>query len=384
MSNKGKILIVENFGFDFWESRKSLALKLIELGYEVHALIPNDGYGEQLGNLGIKVNSYSLNRSNKGIFQIVKLILIYRRLFLREKFDIVHSFRFQPNLISCFSKIGIPKTRLILHITGLGIAFSSNQLKYIFLRWVSQVLYIFKFSVCDKVIVQNPDDLKTLVANRLFSERSIIIEGSGVDMNKFIKSNSNIRGELGLLDADIVFLCITRLIWQKGIAELINSFKSIQRGFEGCKLLIVGWPDFDNPEHIPLSYFESLDKNSNIFFLGKRNDVVNILSGANVYIYPSYYREGIPRSILEALSIGLPVITTDTPGCNLTVVDKKNGLLIAPKSSIMINQALTWVMENKNKLNGMGVQSRILAEKRFSMDKIINQVVDVYSKLIIF
>lgn len=383
MYNKGKILIVENFGFDFWESRKSLALKLIELGYEVHALIPNDGYGEQLGNLGIKVNSYSLDRSNKGIFQIVKLILIYRRLFLREKFDIIHSFRFQPNLVSCFSKIGVPNTKLILHITGLGIAFSSNQLKYLFLRWVSQVLYIFKFSVCDKVIVQNPDDLKTLVANRFFSERSIIIEGSGVDMDKFIKSNSNIREELGLLNTDIVFLCITRLIWQKGILELINSFKSIQKDFEGCKLLIVGWPDFDNPEHIPLSYFESLDKTSNIAFLGKRNDVVNILSGADVYIYPSYYREGIPRSILEALSIGLPVIATNTPGCNLTVDDEINGLLIEPKSSAKIYGAVTWIMKNKNKLKEMGRQSRLLAEKRFSMNIIFSQIIDVYTQLLL-
>ena len=116
MYNKGKILIVENFGFDFWESRKSLALKLIELGYEVHALIPNDGYCEQLGNLGIKVNSYSLDRSNKGIFQMVKLILIYRILFLREKFDLVHSFRFQPNLISCFFSMRSASNKLFLAV----------------------------------------------------------------------------------------------------------------------------------------------------------------------------------------------------------------------------------------------------------------------------
>jgi glycosyltransferase involved in cell wall biosynthesis len=310
--SKGKILIVENFGADFFQSRTALAKSLINQGYEVHALIPNDGFGDKLVELGIHVNSYSLDRSNKGIIQILKLIFFYRQLFQREQFDIIHSFRFQPNLISCFAKLRISKSKLILHITGLGIAFSSSQFKFLVYKFISQCIYLFKFYISDVIIVQNPDDAKTLFASSIFPSKIHLIEGSGVDIQKFIKTESNIRTELGISKDSIIFTCITRLIWEKGIRELLVAFDKLIKLHPECKLILVGWPDIDNPQHIPLSYFNSWKDSTHVFFLGKRKDISSILSGSDIYIYPSYYREGIPRSILEALSIGLPILTTNT------------------------------------------------------------------------
>lgn len=380
--SKGKILIVENFGADFFQSRTALAKSLINQGYEVHALIPNDGFGDKLVELGIHVNSYTLDRSNKGIIQILKLILFYRQLFRREQFDIIHSFRFQPNLISCFAKLRIRKSKLIIHITGLGIAFSSSQIKFLVYKFISQCIYLFKFYISDVIIVQNPDDVQTLFASSLFPSKIHLIEGSGVDIQKFVKSESNIRIELGISKDAIIFTCITRLIWEKGIRELLVAFDKLNKLQPECKLILVGWPDIDNPQHIPLSYFNSWKDSTHVFFLGKRKDISSILSGSDTYIYPSYYREGIPRSILEALSIGLPILTTNTPGCNLTVNEGVNGYLFEPGSSDEILRVITQLLEEKDLLHSKAEASRTLAVKRFSMDVIVGQINLLYQNLL--
>ena len=380
--SKGKVLIIENFGADFFQSRTALALSLINQGYEVHALLPNDGFGDKLVELGIKVNSYSLDRSNKGVIQIFKLIYFYRQLFKREQYDIIHSFRFQPNLISCFAKLRISKSKLILHITGLGIAFSSKQFKFLVYKFISQCIYLFKFCICDVVIVQNPDDTKTLFASSIFPRKIHLIEGSGVDIQKFVKSESNIRAELGISKDAVIFTCITRLIWEKGIRELLTAFDMLNKIKPECKLILAGWPDIDNPQHIPLSYFNSWKDSTHVFFLGKRMDISSILSGSDVYIYPSYYREGIPRSILEALSIGLPILTTNTPGCNLTVNDGENGYLFEPGSSEEIFRVVTQLMSEKDLIKSMAKASRTMAEKRFSMDVIVHQINLLYNNIL--
>lgn len=382
MERKGKILIIENFGADFFQSRLSLATALINQGFEVHALIPNDGFGDKIANEGVRVQSYSLDRSNKGIIQLLRLIFIYRQIFKREQFDLIHSFRFQPNLITCFAKLGLRNSRLVLHITGLGVAFSSKQFKFRIYKFISQVVYLFKLLICDYVIVQNPDDPNTLLAGKLFPRKICLIEGSGVDLKKYSKSQSAIRNELGFTPGDLIFTCVTRLIWEKGIGELLEAFDKIQISNTNCKLILVGWPDVDNPQHIPISYFSKWKNSKHVFFLGKRSDIQSILSGSDAYIYPSYYREGIPRSILEALAAGLPILTTNTPGCNLTVIEGVNGFLFEPKSTDEISRALNLLIRNIDLLNQMGHQSRILAENKFSMHVIVDQQILLYHRIL--
>ena len=144
------------------------------------------------------------------------------------------------------------------------------------------------------------------------------------------------------------------------------------------KLLIVGWADKDNPQHVDQEYIDSFYDVGQISFLGKIEDVRNVLSLSDVFIYPSYYREGIPRGILEALSMGLPIITTNTPGCNLTVENKKNGFLIKPKSSKAIQESVLKILEKKN-LNSMGDESRNIANEKFSNEIIYSLFENVYN-----
>ncbi|NQW59128.1 MAG: glycosyltransferase, partial [Polynucleobacter sp.] len=144
------------------------------------------------------------------------------------------------------------------------------------------------------------------------------------------------------------------------------------------RLLIVGWSDHDNPRHVPKSYIEEWNGKHNITFLGRKENIRELLAASDVFVYPSYYREGIPRGILEALSMGLPVITTATPGCKLTVVHGENGYLIKPGSTSELTNAMQRILQIDMK--EMSSKSRILAEEQFSDALIFSQIEHTYYK----
>jgi glycosyltransferase involved in cell wall biosynthesis len=238
------------------------------------------------------------------------------------------------------------------------------------------------FSDC--TVVQNPDDLKDLSFTKGSSKKIRLVEGSGVDTDHFVfseKARIKIRQEAGFTDAHRIFMCVTRLIWEKGIAEMVEAFRTLEKEHPEVRLVIIGDPDMSNPKYLPPTYMTAQTK-GNVMFWGRMSNVAELLSAADIFIFPSYYREGIPRGILEALSVGLPVITTKMPGCDLTVEDKKNGLLIEPQSAPAIAAAVSWLAEHESQLAGMKSLSRKLAVERFSEELIFAQLRDVYPVLL--
>ncbi len=381
---KRKILLIENSGADFYGSRLPFALYLKRNDYEVSALVPDDGYIELIENSGINVLHYPIRRGDKGLKQLVRLIFLYRRTIKDYSFDLVHSFRFQPNLITSISVLFL-QVRIILHITGLGIAYSNRSFKYQFLRLVSQMIYFVKFCIADLLILQNPDDIKSLWFTKIKKNKIRLILGSGINTSQYTKKQmvrESLRESNGILADDILFIFITRLIWEKGIAELTDAFKNILKDYPAAKLFIVGAADKDNPRHVSDEFIHRFAQSKNIRFLGKSDEVKNLLTSADVFIYPSYYREGIPRAILEALAMSLPIITTNMPGCRLTVEDGKNGYLIAPRSVVEIERSVIKILSGKNELNKMGRKSRDMAENYFSDHIIYKEMLHAYQSVL--
>lgn len=210
----------------------------------------------------------------------------------------------------------------------------------------------------------------------------MVINGSGVNTSEFRKElfdRASLRKRMRISDNDKIFICVTRLIWEKGIDELTSAFKNLEEPYRrNTRLLIVGWPDKDNPRHVDDAYIDRFKNSDVISFLGKREDIPELLAISDVFIYPSYYREGIPRGILEALSMGLPIITTDMPGCKLTVAQEKNGYLISPKSSEAISNTVIKILKN-NRLTEMGYESRTMAIDYFSNTVIFSEIENLYS-----
>lgn len=373
-----KVLLFENLPFDFYNSRLSFAQYLKLNGYDVHALIPcASKYSKLINDYGVKVIEYVFDRNDKSFLQILILAFKLRKILNKHKFDVVHSFRFQPNLINMIAGIGL-KHKKIIHITGLGIVFSSDSLKYIFLRLISQFIFMIQFIFADKIIVQNPDDINDIWASFLFRKKIVLINGSGVNLEVFALKKYNkleIRNSLKISNKKQVYICVTRMLWEKGIKELIDGFLLVNN--TDMLLLIVGWPDLENPRHISNEFITSVVQNSNnIWFLGKREDVPELLAAADVFIYPSYYREGVPRSLLEALSMSLPIITTNMPGCKLAVKNGVNGILIEPRSVTEICKGINFIQ--KSNLLNLGIESRILAKNKFSDTIIYKQILNLY------
>ncbi len=381
--NSQRVLLIENYASDFYYARVPFAKYLLNNGYSVFALIPDTEtfYIKKIKECGISVYTYQFNRKNKNIFQLISLLRIFN-LFIREnEIDIIHSFRFQPNLINVLSNL-FNKKKVVLHVTGLGIAYSNASFPYLLLRIVSQMIFTIKLFRADKVIVQNEEDKNDITFSRIWRNKIFVVCGSGINTDIFNKDHYNksaIRDANNINQKDFIFICITRLIWEKGIKELVDAFLELSKTKKDIKLWIVGWIDEDNPRHISAKYINQFVNHHCIYFTGKKNNIAELLALSDVFIYPSYYREGIPRSILEAMAMSLPIITTDMPGCNLTVISNYNGELIETRSSKAIINCVKCIIEN-NDLLAMGKRSRQMAENKFKDTLIYSQINEIYNQ----
>lgn len=379
MISLGKILLIENFSADFYKARVPLAKFLLERGWDVYALIPAGEYVDLIRGEGIKVIEYELERKDKGLKQLIKLVKIYKAIINEYQIDVIHSFRFQPNLLNVLANF-FNNRRVFLHITGLGIAFSNSSFSYVLLRWASQIIFQVKLFRANQVIVQNNDDAKDIWFSKLWKNKVQVINGSGVNTSFFSKEHfdkSVLRKKMNVAENSVIFICVTRLLWEKGIREMVDAFLSLKKTNSQAILWIVGWSDKDNPRHVEDSYIQQFKSDDTIRFLGKQENVLELLAVSDVFLYPSYYREGIPRGILEALSMSLPIITTDMPGCKMTVIKGKNGYLIEPRSTAEISEVVKRIIEG-NAIPEMGIQSRDLAIVKFADSTIFCQIESLY------
>lgn len=373
------ILLVENSGLDFYTSRLTYAHYLKTRQYQVSVLIPDDGYAEKIRATGLAVFTYPVSKSRNWIGGIMKVLTGYRNILRSHQFDVVHSYRFFPNLFNVITS-GFSSRKVILHVTGLGIVYAGRAFKYKVYKIFSNTLYFLMIRLADHVIVQNPDDQKHLSFTSSLGKKIQLIKGSGVNTDLFSFDpavRQMIRTKAGFSDDQVLFFCITRLIWEKGIKEMVDAFRSLESKFPTIKLIIIGDPDLSNPAHVSPAYMAT-ENHGNVLFWGRQSNVHELLSAADVFIFPSYYREGIPRGLLEALSSGLPIITTRMPGCDLTVVENGNGILIEPRSSTAIADAISQLMAQKSDFKKMGIMSRELALNNFSEEKIFTAIKDVY------
>lgn len=380
---KTKIALVENLGIDFYNARTRYALYLKGLGFDVYAIVPNDGYVKKIQSSGIHVISVSNNIRGSGILNKIIYAWHLWKIFCNNKFDIIHTYRLQPNIIGTFIAGIFTKAKIVNHITGLGTAFNYSSGKYQFLQFITKSLYKFNYFLFRQYsIFQNHQDIKDLGVE----ERSFCVKGSAVNENKFnndsisiSKKNSlNIKYNI-LKDNTTNFLFVSRLIKEKGIVELIEGFKLSSKKNK-IQLLIVGWFDENNESSLNQNSLNKLIEGyENIKYLGKQVDIPELISLTDVSILPTYYREGTPRFLLESMAMKKPIITTDMPGCDHLIKKNENGVLIQPKSIVAIEKSINFVC-GKN-LIFMGQKSYEIYISNFSESIVYNSLIDIYKKI---
>ncbi len=377
-----KIALVENFGSDFYGARLRYAKFLKNKGHDVIAVIPNDGYVEKIEIEGVPVISIDIDVRKRNIKNVRTYIKELKKIFKKEQFDVIHLYRLQPNLLGTFIAYKVNRShRIINHITGLGMAFTKKSIKYKLIQFIVKSGYKINSKIFNaQLIFQNNEDKKELGNYKDF----MVVKGSAVNEDKFfpeVTVNEELQKDI-LKTANsktINLIFVSRLLKQKGLTYLIKAVKDFNLKDNNTKLnlIIAGWIDTNNPDSFTESEIKELGSIDSINFLGRRTDINQLIAISDIAILPTFYREGTPRFLLEAMAMKKPIITTDMPGCNHLVKDSKNGILVKPKSSEEIIKAIEKLINSD--LSIFGDNSKDIYDKEFSETIVYNKLLSTYN-----
>lgn len=383
-----KIAIVETLGIEFMRSKLRFSLYMKSKGLDVTAIIPDDGFCEEIENHGIKVIKVDLDIRRTGLKNLVNYAFILKRIFKDNEFSLIHFTRFQPNIVGGIIAGLSTQSKIVIQITGLGESFSNHDFESRIRQFIILKAYRFVNLISKPyVIYQNKEDREEV---GIF-KKSSIIKGSAVNEEIFCQSESDncnlrtqsLKSNLEITSDTIVFIYVSRIVKEKGILDLIEGFKeALKQTDKELKLLIVGGTDKKKRSGISSKVInELIEDYSAIQYLGRRNDVDLLLKLSDVAILPTYYREGTPRFLLEAMALKKALITTDMPGCNhLLYKDKPNGILITPKKPLMIKDAVLDIL-NSN-LKELGENSYYHYHKDFSEERVYGSNYEIYTRLL--
>ncbi|MDM1695096.1 glycosyltransferase family 4 protein [Thiopseudomonas alkaliphila] len=364
-----KFLLIAGFADSLIAFRKPLIQALLNQGLSVHVAAPelleNTQVMAELKQLGVTAHNIPMQRAGMNPLADLKALLALWQLMRKVKPDYVLGYTVKPVIYGSLAAwlAGVPK-RFAL-ITGLGFAFIDQEGQRSKVRAIVQRLYRMALSRCHNVFFQNPDDqalfkqLNILAPNA----KSTVVNGSGVDVAQFnvvpLPNTSAPR-----------FLLIGRLLGDKGVREYVQAAKLIKQQYPEAQFDLVGWIDA-NPNTITQPELDQWIQAGTINFLGRLSDVRPAIENCSVYVLPSY-REGTPRTVLEAMAMGRAVITTDAPGCRETVTEGDNGFLVPIKDAHALAEAMLKFIETPELISQMGQRSRLLAEQKYDVH-IVNQ-----------
>lgn len=347
--------------------RGDLIKEMVNNGHEVIAIGPEPGFESSLASLGASFIQLPMARA--GINPLADLMLFFRILKLvhRMKPDVVLSCHVKPVVYGSLAARCAGVSNVYALITGLGYAFVANSLKAKLIRQLTSLLYRLACAACSKVIFQNRDDIEEFVQAGIISESKCeLVNGSGVNLERFTPVP---------LAPKTVFLMICRLIRDKGVFEYMQAARQVRQRYPEVRFQLLG-PLDANPSSLRYADIQPYTDDGSLDYLGETDDVRPYIGAARVCVLPSY-REGTPRSLLEAMAMGRPIVATDVPGCRETVAHGVNGLLVPVKDSEALAAACSWFVENSGAAKEMGQASLNLCLERFDVGKVNTKMLEI-------
>lgn len=368
-SHRKKIAILLNTSWYIYNFRKNLIKALIEREYQIHAIAPIDDYSEKLKELGCEYHNIEMDSKSKNPVKDIQLLSRISKKLAEIKPDVLLNFTIKPNVYGSLAanRLKIP---CVNNVAGMGTLFTDG----FFSRTILKTLFKISQKKAHTVFFQNPDDFEELTKRNIVKkEIARLLPGSGVNLKQFYYTPLTEK-------KNVIFLLIARMIYPKGIEELVKAAEKLKnKGYNNFEVQLLGELGINNPFAIPKEKIDEFSKISYIKYLGKTDDVKAVIQQSDIVVLPSYYREGTPKSLLEALAVGRPIITTNMPGCKETVKNGYNGFLCKPKSvEDLADKMEQFINLNFEEKQAMGKKSRKLAEKKYD-EKI---VIESYLKAI--
>ncbi|MGQ4880229.1 glycosyltransferase family 4 protein [Billgrantia sp. LNSP4103-1] len=363
-----KFLIIAGASGSLVNFRGQLIKDILANGLEVHAAAPDLTRDvptcSKLEQMGAKVHDIYLSRTGMNPFHDLRSMVGLVRLMLAIKPDYVLGYTIKPVIFGTLAAALARCPRRFALITGLGYSFSSyNQsFKTRLVGRVASALYSLSLRFSHKIFFQNPDDQALFLERKIINGcvPSVVVNGSGVDVNHYFPHE---------YPRQVAFLLIARLLIDKGVREYAEAAYRLKADYPDAVFMLVG--DLDsNPNSVTAHELDCWVQDGVISYLGKLEDVRDALGRASVFVLPSFYREGIPRTILEAMSMGRAIITTDTPGCRETVKHGENGYLVPPRDATELESAMRTFIRAPHRVATMGRRSREEALRKYDVCKV--------------
>ena len=377
-SPEKSIFIIANCTWYMFNFRIDLLEKINKKGYKIILISAKDKYLEKISKYLFKFERLFLIRGSENpLFEIITLIRILY-LYLKYKPFLVHNFTIKPCIYSSFIARILKTEKVINHITGLGPSFFSNRIKIKLINKILKPIYRYSFNNTNALnIFHNIFDRDTFLHKNFTSKRkTYIIQGSGVDPNYFkdnkVKTSFNKKIQL---------LFPARIIKEKGFIELIDACNELWLEDYAFTLNIAGGIDKHNKSSLSKNKLKKLVDNKNINFIGKSENMLEIYRSIDIVVLPSW-REGLSKSLLEAASMSLPIITTDVPGCNQIIKNGFSGILVPIRDKNNLKIAIKKFFKYPNLALSYGKNARNCVKQKFSLEKINNQIFSIYDSLI--
>jgi len=359
-------------------ARIEISKKFVELDYDIGIIGSQDERVFKKND--IFYTKYSLGRELNIFSDISTIIELRKILKVQKEGTIIHAFDTKPTMFLPLSAFGLKNVKIVRTITGMGRIFTENSFKNSVLQLVYNIVQKLVALRVDFTVFQNDDDYAYFIKNNLVKNyNSKVIKSSGLNLKTFSVTTDNtkldlLKEELSLND-EKTFILVSRMVEQKGIRYYLQAAKLCYEKGYNYNFLLVGQLDTDKS----ISLEEIQEYKQYVTYLGRREDVKELLQLSDIFVLPTYYREGVPRVLLEASALGLPLIATDMPGCRDVVEDEYNGKLIKIKNTQDLFEKMVYVAQSdKFKEYAQNAKQKV---KEFDLDKVVIKYDEVYKKV---
>jgi len=361
-----KILVLSSLAFSLINFRGRLLEEMRKAGHKVIAVAPDDDprVRERLQEMGVSFRIVAMARTGMNPISDLGTIRDYVKLIREERPDAVIAYTQKPIIYGGIACRIVGVSRFYALMSGLGYLFSEAAAKRRIVRRVFCLLYRSGLKRAKRVFVFNSDDRADMIAAGIVDESAPVVEvpGSGVDLERF--------SHAPLPEWPLRFLMIGRLMRDKGVWEYAEAARLIASRHPEVRFSLIGRVEHSNPTGLQDSDVARLEHETPVEIISETDDIPAFVADCHVFVLPTYYREGLPRTILEALGVGRAVIATNTPGCRDAISDGENGFLVAPRNTEKLVEAMEKLIMDSQLVRQMGARSRALAEEVYDVRKV--------------